>query len=311
MRFLDAVLVARSFGMGAALMAVATAAHAATAHEANSKAQQAVEIGASERVNYSGKLRMLSQRVVATSCTYAAGIDADKSQPAMEAARQEFETIIRALEHGDPALGINGAEKRRKTIARIDELNALWAVMSDELSKVDGSPDSQALIAHLAEESGPLLEMAKLLVVDLSAQYSDPNALLQSHAMVVDISGRQRMLAQRMSKNVCLIASGLHVETATKELAQTAQIFEASLMALRSGMSNAGIIAPPNQDIADGLDVVIEDWSALKPFVTASLEGTQLDPQERAGVFHAMNRMTGNMNTVVGLYSDASKQNSW
>ena len=311
MKKLNAAQAARSFGVGASLALTLAIGQTAIAQQASDKAQHAAEIGASERVNYSGKLRMLSQRVVATSCTFAAGIDVDNSHPAMDAAREEFETIIHALEHGDPSLGINGAEKRRKTIARIGELNALWAVMSDELANVDESHESQALIAHLAEESGPLLEMAKLLVVDLSAQYSDPNALLQSHAMVVDISGRQRMLAQRMSKNVCLIASGLHVDSATAELAKTAEIFEVSLMALRSGMPSAGIIAPPNPGIAEGLDVVIADWTALKPFVTASLEGAKLDSEDRAAVFHAMNRMTGNMNKVVGLYSDASKQRSW
>jgi hypothetical protein len=47
--------------------------------------------------------------------------------------------------------------------------------------------------------------MTKLLVSDLLAQYSNPNAMLQAIAMLVDISGRQRMLTQRMSKNFCLM----------------------------------------------------------------------------------------------------------
>ena len=47
--------------------------------------------------------------------------------------------------------------------------------------------------------------MTKLLVSDLLAQYSIPNVMLQAIAMLVDISGRQRMLTQRMSKNFCLM----------------------------------------------------------------------------------------------------------
>jgi hypothetical protein len=49
-------------------------------------------------------------------------------------------------------------------------------------------------------------------------------------------------------------------------------------------------------------------WSALEPFVLATLAGESLDAADRATVFHGMNQMTANMNKVVGLYSEASKQ---
>ena len=152
--------------------------------------------------------------------------------------------------------------------------------------------------------------MAKILVSDLSAQYSDPNAMLQMHAILVDISGRQRMLTQRMSKNVCLVASGVTADKAREELTATAKLFETSLLALSSGMLNAGINPPPTPEIAEGLKVVIADWQDLKPAVEAVLSGAAISPEERARVFHGMNAMTGDMNKVVGMYSEASKLGS-
>ena len=131
--------------------------------------------------------------------------------------------------------------------------------------------------------------------------------MTQANAILVDISGRQRVLTQRMSKNVCLLASGVHAETARAELAATAEVFEASLYALSGGMIEAGVNPPPNAEIAGGLSVVLRDWQALKPSVEAVLSGETLDASERATVFHGMNEMTGHMNTVVGLYSEASK----
>lgn len=293
----------------AALLSIGFAAHAGDT-QPKSEADKAKEIGASERVNYSGKLRTLSQRVVATSCNYVAGIDPEASGAAMRAAQEEFNMIVDALEFGNPDLGIHGEEKRRKTQARIGELRDEWVPVSAGLDAISDGGASSVQVESLAQLSTPLLELAKLLVSDLSAQYSDPNAMLQADAMLVDISGRQRMLAQRMSKNFCLLASGVGGDAAKAELAATADLFEASLIALNGGMLNAGINPPPNKDIADGLAVVLEDWDTLKPIVEAALSGAAFDTETRAEVFHGMNRMTADMNKVVGMYSDASKLGS-
>lgn len=295
--------------MPAALLSIGFAAHAGDT-QVKSKSEYAKEIGASERVNYSGKLRMLSQRVVATSCNYAAGVDPEASGAAMRAAQDEFNMIVDALEFGNPDLGIHGEEKRRKTQARIGQLREEWAPVSAGLDAIAGGMATSEQVVSVAETSAPLLEMAKLLVTDLSAQYSDPNAMLQSDAILVDISGRQRMLTQRMSKNFCLLASGVGGEKARAELEATAGLFETSLVALRGGMLNAGINPPPNKQIADGLSVVMKDWDELKPAVEAALAGAEFDDEARAAVFHGMNRMTADMNKVVGMYSDASKRGS-
>ncbi|MEL7202626.1 MAG: type IV pili methyl-accepting chemotaxis transducer N-terminal domain-containing protein [Pseudomonadota bacterium] len=288
-----------------ALVAFAPAAMAESAK--SDKAAYAERIGASERVNFSGKLRMLSQRVVATSCNYVSGIDTDKSGPAMRAAMDEFNLIVDALEFGNGDLGINGEEKRKKTIRRIGMLRDEWAPVANGLEAVAAGDKTASHLTTIANESAPLLDMAKLLVSDLSAQYSDPNAMTQSFAMLVDISGRQRMLTQRMSKNVCLASAGINAEAARAELAATAQMFETSLLALSGGMMSAGIAPPPNAEIDDGLKVVQSNWSELKPAVEAILAGSEISAEERARVFNGMNQMTGNMNKVVGMYSDASK----
>lgn len=296
--------------IAAALVPVALFSGTIAAHAtdgARTKAEIAKEIGASERVNYSGKLRMLSQRVVATSCNFAAGIDPEKSGPAMQAAIDEFNLIVNALEFGNADLGINGEEKRRKTRARIGMLRDEWAPMVENLTAIDAGAASDAQLGAIATQSASLLDMAKLLVSDLSAQYSDPNAMLQSFAMLVDISGRQRMLTQRMSKNMCLALSGINADAARQELAATAAMFETSLLALSSGMTSAGIAPPPNATIDAGLKLVVSDWNALKPAVEAVVNGGTVTDQERAAIYHGMNEMTGHMNTVVGHYSEASK----
>lgn len=292
------------------LSVMATPMHAQTANDSTTSApntQFLEDIGASQRIDFSGKLRMLSQRVVAAGCNYAADIDPANSGPILEAATTEFEVIVDALEFGDPGLGIIGQEERRKTLVGLSKLRELWAPAAVSAELIGAGAGTPEVVATFADQSAPLLNMAKLMVSEISAQYSDPTALLQADALIIDIAGRQRMLAQRMSKNVCLIASGLNVEVATAELTGAAQMFDTSLFALRNGMAEAGIKPPPNDEIAAGLDVVIADWTALQRIVNMVLAGEPLDAEQRSIMFNGSNVMTGHMNTVVGMYSEASK----
>ena len=115
------------------------------------------------------------------------------------------------------------------------------------------------------------------------------------------------MLAQRMSKNVCLITAGINVDVATAELQATSELFHTSLMALNTGMPAAGILPPPNDDIANSLDAVIATWTEVQPIVNRALAGDALDAEQLSIMFHSANALTGKMNTTVGLYSEASK----
>jgi nitrate/nitrite-specific signal transduction histidine kinase len=263
--------------------------------------------GASQRIDFSGKLRMLSQRIPAAACNYVAGIDPEASGAILTAAVAEFQQIVDALEFGDPSLGIIGVEERRKTLVGLRKLRELWEPMLVEANSISATGGTIENVIAIADVSASVLEIAKLLVSEISGQYSDPTALLQVDALAIDIAGRQRMLSQRMSKNVCLIASGVNVETATGELNAAAQTFDVSLNALRNGLADAGIKAPPTEQIVTGLDTVIADWAGLQQIVTRTAKGETIDDEVRDQMFNGANMMTGNMNTVVGMYSEASK----
>ena len=175
-------------------MALAAISNTAAADIANSTlptggeqvtlAQFVEDNGASARVDSSGKLRMLSQRVTAAACYVRAGVDTENTLPALMGAATEFEAILDALEFGDPDRGIIGAEVRRRTIVGLEKLrNEFWAPVAEHASLIAsgaGDGDTMAVMAQLSE---PLLEFAKRMVSEISGQYSDPTILLQADAM--------------------------------------------------------------------------------------------------------------------------------
>ena len=285
-----------------------TTAAASDAVQADTAPAQFVEdIGASERINYSGKLRMLSQRIVAASCYLQSGVSPAQSRETLDAAVVEFALITDALEFGNADLGIIGVEERPRILAGIAKLREYWTPIADLANTVIAGQGTNDDIAEMAQQSELLLDIAKRLVVQISGQYANQTSVLQSDAFAIDLAGRQRMLSQRISKNTCLLENNILPETAAAELAGTSEIFEATLTALYGGMTEAGINPPPNEDISAGIALVIETWTGVQPVISAVAAGEPVDPAELEAVFLNCNKMTGDMNTVVGMYAAASK----
>ena len=297
--------------VSAALLGAALSLPAAAAMEVPTKpvnlAQFIEDVGGAERINFSGKLRMLSQRIPAAACNLTAGVDVEKSESVLKSATAEFEKIIQALELGDETLGIKGGEDRRKTLAAIAEVHKEWDIVKKDAEVMLASGATDALNQDIADHNMKLLGAAKLLVSELSGQYSDPTAIIQSDAIRIDIAGRQRMLTQKMSKEACYILSGVNVEASKKAIGGTANMFDASLNALMNGMPEAGIQASDDPQIAAGLVKVAAGWSFLKGHLSELDAGTEWDMETRAQVFNTFNSTMAEMNKVVGMYAEASK----
>lgn len=263
--------------------------------------------GGSQRIDFAGKLRMLSQRIPAAACNLNAGIAPDESKALLEGSIAEFDKILTALTVGDDAMGIFGAEERRRTTRVIEEVRVKLAPMLAALeNSVDGVPQDDA-IQVIADHNMEVLEMTKLLVAEVSGEYANPVALLQSDVLALDIAGRQRMLTQKASKEICFIMSDVNASASQEVLGSTINTFEVSLDALRNGMPEVGLQPAPNGDIAQGLDQVKEDWATIRGHIDAVMGGDALSPEDRAAVFVGLNTTMSDMNRVVGLYSDASK----
>lgn len=265
------------------------------------------DVGASERINYSGKLRMLSQRIPAAACFSHAGVEQDASAKLLKAATAEFDLILNGLEFGEETLGMKGAEKDPKVLIDIAKLREIWDPLHPEIEDIIDNGGTDEEVIHIALVGRDMLDVAKHLVSVISGEYADPTALLQADALTIDIAGRQRMLAQRISKNVCLMMSGFDTEAARKELEGARGIYGASANALRFGMPEAGITATKNADILKGLDGVLALWADVQPILDSVAAGEDIGSDQQAFIYNSMNSLTGQMNTLVGMYNDDSK----
>lgn len=269
--------------------------------------QTSIDDSAEQRINLSGKLRMLSQRIASAACHMGKGVDVDGTRDVLLNASVEFETILNALEFGDPELNITTPEEHKKTLSLIADLKEKWAPMKEAAAaKADGSA-TDAQQDYIFNQNMAVLGLAAQLVTDLSDQYANPNAVSQANLMLVDISGRQRMLTQKMSKEACLAGTDYSTDATVDDMKDTMQVFEASLEALKFGMPALGIAPPPNGDIADALELVSTDWQKVKPVLIEVASGNTLDAEQSTFKFTQLNTVMATMNETVGLYVTAVK----
>lgn len=216
--------------------------------------------------------------------------------------------ILTALEFGDSDLDIQEPEHNARTLDAIATLRGRWEPLKVAANAVVNETASNEQGSYIVVENLQVLAAAQLLVEQLVRQYSNPNAMTFASLMLIDISGRQRMLTQKMSKESCMIIAGDSTVVDSDDLTVTMRIFENSLYALRNGNIDVGINPPPTAQIVTGLDGVTQDWERVKSYLSQVLAGADLDAQANTAKFQGLNQTMVNMNTVVGMYANAAER---
>jgi len=223
-----------------------------------------IDVGASARVDYSGRLRMLSQKVAANACQFAFRPGDPSHKDLLIDAIAQYEKFVLALRDGNDEIGIFGPEPSAITIRKIDALLTIWQPYRLAAEAVAQGTEIEQNLSYIAANNQGLLQAAIEFASHINATYSNPAELTQANAMVLDIAGRQRTLTQKMSKEACGIESGNPAFGTAEDLLKTAALFDVSINALSTGMPDAGVMPPPTPEIGAALQVVIADWATIK-----------------------------------------------
>lgn len=170
-----------------------------------------------EVINHAGRLRMLSQRVVKLYALAAMGVEAAGSRALLADSGLQIDQNLQLLERllSRPTFG-----------DLIDAVQGTWKPLQAKL----GSPPEVGRLLALDQEAERLLELSDRLTQALE------NAGLAPTLHVINVSGRQRMLAQRLAK-LALLRQGPALsagESLPPELASTAEAFESGLAYLKA-----------------------------------------------------------------------------
>ncbi|MEO1533607.1 MAG: type IV pili methyl-accepting chemotaxis transducer N-terminal domain-containing protein [Pseudomonadota bacterium] len=260
---------------------------------------------AKRKINIAGRQRMLTQRMAKASCFAFLDIERQQHIEQAKAAHALFDRSLRGLRYGDPELGLK-TERNSRVQKGLGVVNGLWFSYGEAVANAFGGAkvEREALDAIIAQNLTILKEMNR--TVGLTEQAYGGNEIPLHLAIAINIAGRQRMLTQKMSKEVCMIAAGYAPEETRGALAKTVALFDNSLLALREGMALVGIQPPKTREVAQQLSAVAEMWGVLKPVMDRVVADGKVEDTTLEKVATENNPLLVEMNKAVFLYEKES-----
>ncbi len=256
-------------------------------------------------LNLSGKQRMLTQKMTKEIMLIALGMDAEKNLNNLKATSSLFDKTLKGLRDGDAELRLPPTVSNRIR-RQLNKIEGIWidfhAVVKSIIAA--GSVNKEQ-VQIVAANNLPLLKQmnkcVKLYEKDASQAglKADPGL-----AVTINLSGKQRMLTQKMSKEFLMVAYGHEIDNNKLNLLETYSLFERTLKGLMDGDPTLDLPGTKNQVIRKQLSVVDGLWKSFKPVVANGAEpGTTSIGKDQIRQLAAENLpLLKEMNRAVGMY---------
>ena len=251
-------------------------------------------------INLAGKQRMLTQKMSKEALLIAKGIDAAGNTENLKKTSALFDKTLTGLINGDADLGLDKTEDAA-IVAQLNKVAAMWATFNESIQKVVAGDTSAATLQAIADQNVPLLKEMNA-AVQMYAKASG-SSLEKGMATTINLAGKQRMLTQKMTKELLLVANGIDTDASKASLAKTVALFEKTLTGLVKGDADLGLPATTDKDILAQLGKVEALWADYKP-VLDSVDISEAGLQSAA----AKNLpLLKNMNAAVQMYEKSAK----
>ena len=300
-------VISRSF-LGAAVTATALSLPALPAFAAD------VPVDAksvSTRIDLAGRQRMLSERMAKFFCFARSGVDAATNVKKFVDSRELFVSTHAGFADGSVEMGLF-AEANGSVKASWQQVDLMWLSLNNIYDR--------ALGGELVSEKD--FDYSMRLTLEVRKRANDMVAQMRSayasklgdggfgDALLLDLYGRQRMLSQKLSKEVCLVARGHDLDKTQPELQATLELFETSLAAFMEGMPIAGVPKPPSDAIAAQLQKANAEWQPIRLVAATVASGNAVTLTDLQTFAEGADRFLVEMNKAVKMLAAHENENS-
>jgi nitrate/nitrite-specific signal transduction histidine kinase len=268
-------------------------------------ARAATEKEFAAAINLAGRQRMLTQKMSKEFLLVALQVDPAGNRTALKQTIELFESSLSRLQKGDADLFIPAPPSPEIT-AQLETVRASWGTLKPALEKGTGggaiAPEDVAAVASL--NLPVLTEMHKAVeMYDQAAKAAG----VQTAGTVVNVAGRQRMLSQKMAKEILLIALKQSADENRTQLKADAELFSKVQAGLVNGDPQLGLPATSNKTILAQMSKVDSLWKEFQPLATEAETSPEVPAPVVAKVADLSPKLLNEMNRAVSMYESESK----
>lgn len=253
-------------------------------------------------INLSGRQRMLTQKMSKEMLLIYLDVEPKQNRLNLGNSAILFSDTLKGLIHGDKSVNLSKTTDP-DILKQMNLVSGLWRSFSQYVLAALETQIDQSFIERVAQENLPLLgEMNKAVYMYEKAAGAD----LAKLAPVVNLSGRQRMLTQKMTKEFLLIVAGISVQENQANLNKTIALFDRTLKGLRDGDVAQRLPGTPEPDVRAQLDIIEQRWNEYRPVLEQ--QDYSIAQVQRAAELNLP--LLKEMNTAVKMYevlSDSAK----
>ena len=224
-------------------------------------------------INLAGKQRMLTQKMGKDLLFVRNDLKKDFYLKDFKISQELFSTTLIGLTKGSEKLKLTGT-KLPKIVNQLTVVEKLWQEEQQLLKNAVKNRDVKKAINGL---DNILVEMNRAVtfytqslnrqkqrfkLASLIGNFMDKSKILKKR---VNLSGKQRMLTQRVTKLSLLIASNINVESNRKKLIEYATLYDKTLNGFKKGDKDLGCVPANGAEIKEQISVIEKEW---KPFYT-------------------------------------------
>ena len=217
-------------------------------------------------INLAGKQRMLTQKMSKEILLIARGVDVAANKASLKKTASLFDRTLKGLVDGDAELGLPKTTDPA-ILAQLGKVSELWAGFKPNVDAVLAGKADKGVLERVAAQNLPLLKnmnKAVQMYARMSGSKLDP-----AMATTINLAGKQRMLTQKMTKELLLVANGVDVEANKASLAKTVALFGKTLKGLLDGDAALGLPGTKDPVIRAQLEKVKALWAEYKPILDA------------------------------------------
>jgi hypothetical protein len=254
-------------------------------------------------INLSGKQRMLTQKIAKEALLISLNIQPEDNKKNLVTSSTLFSKTLAGLAKGDTSLKLTKTTDT-EILAQLTKVQMLWSEFKPHIEKILSSnrdADNKEALNQIATLNMPLLkEMNK--IVGMYAANS--GAELDELATIINLSGKQRMLTQKMTKELLFIATDIDPSNNTESLKKTILLFDRTLKGLIKGDKALDLPATKDKGILDQLAKVESLWNIFK----AVLEKKDTSPESLKKAAELNLPLLAEMNKAVSMYEAVSSK---